>query len=64
VFFAMCRLRSGEPSPHHRTALAECLLELVHGPMRRCFRLQIGRFLGVAYRPPGSHQPPDEIGLA
>jgi hypothetical protein len=48
----MCRLRSGELSSH-RAALAGRLLDLVHGHMRRCFGLRIGRFLGVAYRPPG-----------
>jgi hypothetical protein len=30
--------------------------------MRRCFGLRIGHFLGAAYRPPGPHQPTDEIG--
>jgi hypothetical protein len=48
--------------PPHGAALDQRLLDLVHGPMRRCFGLRIGHFLGAAYRPPGPHQPTDEIG--
>jgi hypothetical protein len=30
--------------------------------MRRCFGVRIGRFAGAAYRPPGLHQPTDDLG--
>jgi hypothetical protein len=59
----MGRLRSGEPSSHHTgPPFAERPLEVVHGPMRGRFRLAVGHLLGIAYRPPGRHQPAIEIG--
>jgi hypothetical protein len=41
----MCLLRSSEQSRNHRTALAERPLDLVHGPLRRGFRLASDPFL-------------------
>ena len=47
--------------PPRRAALAEPSLDLVHGLVRSAFSLTVGFLLGIAYRPPGRHQPADEF---
>jgi hypothetical protein len=47
--------------PPRRAALAEHSLDLVHGLVRGAFSLPVSFVLGVAYRPPGRHQPADEF---
>jgi len=48
--------------PPRRTAFAERPLDVVDGRVRGCFGLAVICLLGDAYRPPGRHQPADEIG--
>jgi hypothetical protein len=48
--------------PPNRAALAEQSFDVVNGSVRGGFGLRIDRFLSIAYRPPGRHQPANEIG--
>src|SRR6266568_8800546 len=48
-------------SPLRRTTLAERPLDLVHGLMRGCFRVTVGRLI-LAHRTLGRHQSSNEIG--